>query len=155
VSRFYTKDYKALEQAGIYVNKITIDRNDKEKPRILVVEDTDIIIKVICLRLNQLGFKGRYEVATDAFHALEMLDNGYDVIICDIGLPDMDGIELIKKIRELNEKRIPIIACTGYPRWHVEEECKKIGCDYLLIKPPDFIEFENVLYSALKDFYQN
>ncbi len=64
------------------------------------------------------------------------MKNSYDVIICDIGLPDMDGFEIVKKLRAETSLTIPtLIALTGYNQFGMQQRAKEIGFDYYLVKP--------------------
>lgn len=130
------KDMSCLEQAGIKINCATIDPSTKG-PRILVVEDEPIALKVMALWLSRLGYGGRYEIATDAGKALELLQSRYDLIITDLGLPGMDGLAFIKAVRA-EDKQTPIIICTAFPAndEFVLEAVETAGCKYILEKPP-------------------
>ncbi|RFC55288.1 PAS domain S-box protein [Brumimicrobium aurantiacum] len=112
---------------------------------ILIAEDQAINFLFIKALLEEHDYK-----IIRAKNGLEAIDiflnnNTIDLIIMDIGMPKMDGLEATEKIRETNQD-IPIIAVTGYA---MEEEKKKIreaGCDYYLSKPIA----ENKLLEILK-----
>ncbi|MCJ7498530.1 MAG: response regulator, partial [candidate division Zixibacteria bacterium] len=70
--------------------------------------------------------------------------NKFDLVLSDITMPDMDGIELIKKIKE-HDQKVKIIVITGHIMQVKENEAWKAGADEVLIKP-----FKNeVLCSAI------
>jgi CheY-like chemotaxis protein len=62
---------------------------------------------------------------------------GFDVLISDIGMPTMDGLQLMKTIREKDEKRIPSIALTGYASQKDIEAALNAGFDLHVSKPVD------------------
>lgn len=112
------------------------------QPHILLVEDTDYIQLINTLFLQQMGCQ------------VTLADNGriafrkarkynYDLILMDIGLPIMSGIEAAKAIRlyESNLRRYtPIIALTAYGDL-IEKECRLAGIDGIATKP---LLFENL-----------
>ena len=77
------------------------------------------------------------EVADTGLGALEKIQsNNYDLIFMDIGLPDIDGLEVTKKIRALQDVKkanTPIVALTGH--MHKRGACLTAGMQNLLIKP--------------------
>ncbi len=96
------------------------------KLKILLAEDNKINQKVAVLNLNNLGYQ--VDIANNGKEAVEKFENsGYDLIFMDVQMPEMDGIEACKKIRELEKKsggmkKIPIIAMTANTS---EDERKK------------------------------
>ncbi len=109
------------------------------KLRILLAEDNQINQKVAILNLNNLGHK--VEVANNGKEAVEKYEKGdFDLIFMDVHMPEMDGVEACRKIREIEKKsgrikKIPIIAMTANTS---EEERKKYleaGMDGYVGKP--------------------
>ncbi len=99
---------------------------------VLVVEDDKYIISLITMFLKDEGYK--IVVATTGKEAISLFySNNPDIILLDLGLPDMDGIEVIVKIRE--KSNIPVIVVSAR-----EEESEKIqaldsGADDYMTKP--------------------
>lgn len=107
-----------------------------EKPlRILLVEDNPINQKVALLMLKKLGYGA--DVAGNGLEALRALEQRhYDVILMDIQMPDMDGIEATKRIRKsLTSRDIKIIAVTAHALEYTREECLAAGMDNYMTKP--------------------
>jgi len=95
--------------------------------------------KVIKRLLEKNGFE--VEIAGDGLKAVEMVNqNSYDLVLMDMQMPEMDGIEATKKIRE-NEKNtwqhIPIIALTANAMTGDREKCEEAGMDGYASKPID------------------
>lgn len=105
----------------------------------LVVEDDRVCQKVAKIMLEKLSFS--VDIAGTAKEALEKTQQKYDVIFADLGLPDMDGIELIKRLFS-QQKNTKIIALTGQISSKTQQMCLKIGCEVLLQKP---ILFEHLV----------
>ena len=72
----------------------------------------------------------------DGVEALRMIEENaeIDLVIMDIRLPKMDGIETTRKIKALNPE-LPVIVETAYAMDHVREEALKSGCDEFITKP--------------------
>ncbi|STX41837.1 sensory box histidine kinase/response regulator [Legionella donaldsonii] len=83
---------------------------------VLVVEDNPLAAKSLQAYLNR--FQCAHDHAENGMEALTMVQNNdYDLILMDIGLPDVDGIEVTKQIRALNNQnalQVPIVAITGH-----------------------------------------
>lgn len=103
--------------------------------RILVVDDSSTVRKLITYVLS----KGNYETieAGDGIEALEKLAlNQIDLIIADLNMPRMDGLELIRTIRESSSyDRVPIIMLTTETDEAEKKEALKRGANIYLVKP--------------------
>jgi CheY-like chemotaxis protein len=103
--------------------------------RILLAEDNPINQKVGLLMLSRLGYTAR-AVANGklALHALER--DTYDVVLMDIQMPEMNGIEATESIRETYGERGPVIvALTAEALEGDKERFLNLGFDYYLSKP--------------------
>ncbi len=111
---------------------------------ILVADDSPTIRKFVSFSLMSQGFE--IVVASDGMEALEKLPSGkIDLIITDLNMPNVDGFELIKTIRENDEfKEIPIIILSSLGSDEDIEKGIKIGANSYLIKPfdPNRIKYE-------------
>ena len=111
--------------------------------RVLLVED-EIITKEALSKLCEL-LGCNVKCCDNGLSAYEEFCNGsFDIVISDIKMPKMDGIELAKKIREKN-KEIPIIVCSGEITSSVEIVLKKIGVTKFIKKPFKFNEIAELL----------
>ena len=112
--------------------------------KILVVDDDALVLK----SLQRLFLKEGCEVSTaqSGKEALEMVDRAdFDLIIVDIRMPEIDGIETVKKIKAIRKNKekseIPVIFITGYSDIDAHEKAKELG--ELILKPFDLIKFLN------------
>jgi CheY-like chemotaxis protein len=88
----------------------------KARYKILIIEDNEMIQRLLTLILNKLGYSSIL-VAGNAYDALKLYEEGVDFIITDIGLPDVDGVTLCQTIRAMEAvsgKRTPIVVQTAY-----------------------------------------
>lgn len=117
-----------------------IDRIDYKLESILVVDDDHAFRSVLVEYLNTLGF--RSTGAGDPFEALDMLKNEkYAFLLTDMMMPQMDGMQLIKKALEQYED-LSIIAMTGYSTGYRYVDVINNGaCDFIK-KPFDLGELE-------------
>lgn len=101
--------------------------------RILLVEGSRLIYPVQRAMLTQVGY--RVDEAADGLGALEAAAQPYALILIDIYLPDLDGIETARRIRRLPHLRgqVPILAMS--PVSGDEDRCLAAGMDGLLVKP--------------------
>jgi len=102
--------------------------------RILIVDDTGDNVKLIKAMLKSLD--SDIDVAVDGEEALrKMTDNDYDIVLMDIMLPKVSGIDVLKKVRE-RDLETPIIVMTAYGSEELAvETLREGGDDYLINKP--------------------
>jgi DNA-binding response OmpR family regulator len=117
-------------------------------PQILVMEDELSVAKGLQMILKEEGYA--VDLAITGQSALDKLSQrGFDVLVADLRLPDIDGMEVIKKVRK-NQPETEAIVITGYPSVASAVESVKIGvCDYLR-KPFTDDEFKEAVEGALK-----
>ena len=110
----------------------------REPPRVLVVDDNRDAADTMAALLQQLGFRAR--TAYDARSALEALRASMpDAAFLDIGLPDLDGYELARRLRAMPETAHAVfVAVTGYGQPGDRERAQQAGFDHHLVKPVDY-----------------
>jgi len=111
----------------------------------LVVEDQEDSRAIICRLLRDRGHKV-YEAA-DATTGLALFTaHDIGIVICDLGLPDFDGVELLRRMREI--KWVKTIALTG-DRWRAESDAAQSSdfSDYL-IKPTNLQQLMEAVEAA-------
>jgi len=102
---------------------------------ILIVDDSESIREVVSFTLENEGYK--VLVAVDGKDALKFLDGTLiDLVITDLHMPELDGIGLIKAIRNMpNYQRIPILFLTTESQAAKKMEAKDAGATGWIIKP--------------------
>ncbi len=114
--------------------------------RILLAEDNQVNRKVALSMLRRLGYKA--DVASNGFEVLEALEQQqYDVILMDIQMPEMDGLEATRRIRERwkSAKQPCIIAITAYALEGDREEFLDAGMNEYISKPIQMDELQMAL----------
>jgi len=119
---------------------VDMDTNHKEvfrKLNVLVVDDISAVRKVLAQILRGLGVEGCIDTAGDGLEAWEMMQNGnYSVVICDIRMPRMDGLELRKLLRATPKfAELPFLMITGEVSEDVMALAVESKWDGYLIKP--------------------
>jgi len=112
--------------------------------RILIVEDNVSNRKVTMLMLARLGYG--YDAVSNGREAIQAVEhNHYDLVLMDIIMPEIDGLEATKKIRKLNQTWLKIIAITAYVFPGIKEMCLDAGMDDFLPKPITIDDLARVL----------
>ena len=106
-------------------------------PVVLVVDDNPTNLKLIAYLLQAKGYEVR--TAVDAESALELVRTARPaLILMDLQLPGMDGLELTQRLKAAPETRdIIVIAVTAYAMKGDEERARAAGCDGYIPKPVD------------------
>ena len=122
--------------------------------KILLVEDNEMSRKIALYRLQKAG--SDVSTATNGREAVSMFKlKTFDLIFMDCQMPEMDGFEATKKIREIEEKRgshTPIVALTAHAMEGYRETCLEAGMDDYLTKPikeAELIKFLNKMSKKL------
>ena len=116
--------------------------------RVLIVEDNHDSRTMLQALLQLDGHIVR--VAEDGVTGLETLQSDeFDVALIDIGLPGLDGYEVVRRFRSLGRKRQPrLVALTGYGRPSDRRAVMEAGFDEHLVKPCDPQDLERILHCA-------
>jgi len=122
-----------------------------EPLRILVVEDNPINAKVADVFLRRLGHA--VVLAGTGAQALAVLScESFDMVIMDLEMPEMDGIEAVRAIREgragEHNRDVPVIAATAHALSGYRTRCRDAGMNAFLTKPLDFKELSAVVGEA-------
>ncbi len=130
------KSYDVIPKIHIAGN-VVHEEAHPAKSRILVVEDQTIASMVVKNLLSNLDCQA--DVAPDGKTAVQLAqENTYDLIFMDIGLPNIDGYEVTRRIRlyELNKgTHVPIIALTAHVDEENKQRCLEVGMNAVLSKP--------------------
>jgi CheY-like chemotaxis protein/two-component sensor histidine kinase len=117
--------------------------------RILVVDDNLDAAETLTLLLQNVGYEVRH--AANAESALASIESFHpEVALLDIGLPDVDGYELARRLRaDLGEGKCKLIALTGYGSKADVEEAMKAGFDDHIVKPAELEHLLEVIAKLL------
>ena len=118
---------------------------------VLIVDDDPILLETAADTLKSLGVTA--DCAESASKALEMIshrhetEQDYNIVILDWKMPDIDGIEMTRRIRSTVSPDIPILLISAYDRTDIEGAAKKAGANAFISKPL----FRSTLYDTIND----
>ena len=120
----------------------------KVAEKILIVEDDSFILTFTSKVLKSRGY-----LVTTAMTGKDALakvqTSNYNLVLLDIGLPDMTGTEILKKIREINHDII-VIMMTGNPQLDSSIDSVNYGADGYLIKPVNDTDLVDIVEEKIK-----
>ena len=126
----------------------------KDSIKILLVEDDPMVMKINQMLFERLGYTPY--CATNGKEALSLAEeNIFDVIFTDIGLPDIDGITMVSKIRKHERRYRPyeskIYAFTAYDLENVKQRGLEVGMNGVFNKPMLIDNVKQLLEHVAKD----
>jgi DNA-binding NtrC family response regulator len=117
--------------------------------KILIIEDEAAIRRVLGKIISEESKDYQVEVAEDGLQGLEMITNkDYDLVLCDIKMPKMDGVEVLEKTQKIKPE-IPFIMISGHGDIDTAVETMRIGAFDYISKPPDLNRLLNAVRNAL------
>ncbi|HYO96517.1 MAG TPA: response regulator, partial [Polyangiaceae bacterium] len=120
----------------------------KQRTTVLLVDDDTAVLRAVGRSLRARG----YEVSTaqNGEQAVQQLgERAFDVILSDIGMPGMDGIQLLREVRE-HDLNVPVILITGEPAVRTAVQALEYGAFHYLTKPVANESLEAVLDKAVR-----
>lgn len=109
--------------------------------QILVIDDNQVNTKLVSCVLEAAGYQ--VACAAEASQAISMIQKkAFDLILMDIGLPGMDGLELTRRLKlDVQTKKIPVVALTANAMKGDEQKALDAGCVGYITKPINTREF--------------
>ena len=118
--------------------------------KILIIEDEEPIRRVLVRILNEEDSNFEIHEASDGKKGLESISKeNFDLVLCDIKMPKIDGIELLQRTRK-NNSSLPFIMLTGHGNIETAVESMKIGAYDFISKPPDLNRLITSVRNALE-----
>ncbi|MEM9141446.1 MAG: sigma-54 dependent transcriptional regulator [Bacteroidota bacterium] len=117
--------------------------------RILVIEDESAIRRVLVKILSEESETYRLEEAEDGLKGLETIKkNDFDLVLCDIKMPKMDGVEVLEAARKIKPE-IPFIMISGHGDLDTAVNTMRLGAFDYISKPPDLNRLLTTVRNAL------
>jgi len=114
-----------------------VSGGNAEAPLVLLVEDNEMIRRAFCILLEESGY--RVLGAAGGVEALEVAARELpDLMLLDLGLPDVSGLEVARRLKAAEPTRdIAIVALTGRALEADRAACREAGCAGYIVKPVD------------------
>ncbi len=134
--RFDSEEIEEAVKTGRVLTRHTLREEAKHSIRILVVEDNIVNQKLVDHILTRAGY--RINIVNNGREAVDEVAKNpakYDLVFMDINMPEMDGREATRRIREQGHTDLPILAMTAYAMKEDREEFLRAGMDDYIPKP--------------------
>lgn len=117
--------------------------------KILIIEDEAAIRRVLTKIISEENDAYQVEEAEDGLLGIEMIkDNEYDLVLCDIKMPKMDGVEVLEKAKKIKPE-IPFVMISGHGDLDTAVNTMRLGAFDYISKPPDLNRLLNTVRNAL------
>ncbi len=117
--------------------------------KILIIEDEAAIRRVLTKILSEENESYKVEEAEDGLQGIEKVKNeDYDLILCDIKMPKMDGVEVLEAVKKIKPE-IPMVMISGHGDLETAINTMRLGAFDYISKPPDLNRLLNTVRNAL------
>lgn len=117
--------------------------------KILIIEDEAAIRRVLGKILSEENESYKVEEAEDGLAGLEKIKNDdYDLVLCDIKMPKMDGVEVLEAVKKIKPE-IPMVMISGHGDLETAINTMRLGAFDYISKPPDLNRLLNTVRNAL------
>ncbi|OIQ39940.1 MAG: response regulator [Bacteroidetes bacterium MedPE-SWsnd-G1] len=118
-------------------------------PKILIIEDESAIRRVLKKIISEESDTYLVDEAEDGLEGIEKVQKeDFDLILCDIKMPKMDGMEVLEKIKKVKPE-IPIVMISGHGDLELAVNTMRLGAFDYISKPPDLNRLLNTVRNAL------
>ncbi|MBN8567061.1 MAG: sigma-54-dependent Fis family transcriptional regulator [Flavobacteriales bacterium] len=118
-------------------------------PKILIIEDEAAIRRVLTKILSEESDTYQVEEAEDGLSGVEKIKNeDYDLVLCDIKMPKMDGVEVLEAVKKIKPE-IPMVMISGHGDLETAVNTMRLGAFDYISKPPDLNRLLNTVRNAL------
>jgi two-component system, NtrC family, nitrogen regulation response regulator NtrX len=117
--------------------------------KILIIEDEAAIRRVLTKILSEENENYKVDEAEDGIQGLEKIkNNDYDLVLCDIKMPKMDGVEVLEAVKKIKPE-IPMVMISGHGDMETAIQTMRLGAFDYISKPPDLNRLLNTVRNAL------
>lgn len=111
--------------------------------KILIVDDEEIMHTLLSTFITEMGHQSHSAyTGEEAFQIVQ--DQSFDLVLTDVRMPGMDGLELLEKIHQ-HTPSLPVVVITGHGDPTMSEKAKALGAHDFFIKPLSLAQFMNLV----------
>lgn len=123
----------------------------KGTEKILFVDDEEAIVRIVKQMLERLGYHVIVRTSSvEALEAFRAAPDNFDLVISDMTMPNMTGIQLLQKLKEIRPD-IPVIICSGFSEQIDDEKARAMGINAYVMKPVVKNDLAKSIRNALDD----
>ena len=148
VDGYFLEDISSIQSQSNFERELKVEKDKKENIKVLLVDDEEEFVRTLSerIQLRDIGSK----VVLDGEKAVESLEEEIpDVMVLDLKMPGMNGIEVLKKVKEAYPQ-VKVVMLTGHGSEKDEEEARKLGAFDYLQKPSGL---ERIIDSIKKAYW--
>jgi two-component system response regulator PilR (NtrC family) len=124
-------------------------REEGDKGLILIVDDEKSMCELLSVVLEKEGYT--VDTATNGEAALKLFEKGqYDLVLEDLKMPGMDGIELLRKMKEIDSQAV-VMVMTAFSSWETAVEAMRLGAHDYIRKPFDNVVVKELVSRAVEE----
>lgn len=141
--------FPALEETATSAPKLAAPPVQGEGQRILYIDDEDALVTLARKLLERLGYRvAGFSIPEAALAAFEAAPDEFDLVLSDLSMPGMSGIDLARRVLEIRPD-IPVLLASGYVRNEDVELARSIGVREIIWKPATISEMGELLKRVL------
>lgn len=126
-------------------------KKNHQSMNILIVDDSNIILERLFQLLEEIPEVNGIVGVNDAFSGISKMEIEMpDLLILDINLPGMSGIDVLRSVRLMKKQQPTIIILTNNTIPGYKNECLNMGADYFLDKSREFMKIQEIIASTFK-----
>jgi CheY-like chemotaxis protein len=136
------------------VSEVREPRPRLSQPRVLVVDDSIVVRRILVLTLRQLPefFYAQVDEAGNGALGLRQIESmRYDLVLSDVRMPYMDGLEMVRRVRALGDTTTPIVLISTLGSQEDVQRGEQAGADAYILKPI----VPAVIRAALREFLEH
>ncbi|MCF7913494.1 MAG: PAS domain S-box protein [Candidatus Cloacimonetes bacterium] len=106
-----------------------------DQVRVMFIDDEEALVELFTYYLESNDMQvTSFGEGKSALEAMESNPRGWDILVSDVSLPGMDGLEILRRVREMNP-RLPVILYSGFKKPKFKEKAEALGVNRILVKP--------------------
>ena len=101
----------------------------------MFIDDEEALVELFTYYLESNDMKvSSFGEGKSALEAMESNPKGWDILVSDVSLPGMDGLEILRHVRSMNQQ-LPVILYSGFKKPKFKEKAEALGVNKILVKP--------------------